>query len=131
MEALPSLSRDGFIVNKQILMLKLYEHFTVADYIQSNTFAGKVVSLRYILNESKDQYSMISMVTDHLTRLYEAYFTTVAVDTVLVPSDSKLELTVNITCTDAQGKIYRLKKLVEQIQSKITAIGTDEVKYHE
>lgn len=51
MDVIPSLTVDGFITNKRTQISKIMEYFLASDKSQSNTFYGKVYSLKGILQE--------------------------------------------------------------------------------
>jgi hypothetical protein len=40
---LPSLSDEGFISNKEVIIAKLFKYFLASNYSQSNTFYEKAV----------------------------------------------------------------------------------------
>jgi len=123
MRAIPELSPDGFITNGPVMMLKLYEYSLSSEYSQSNVFIGNIASLKYIISEAKDASMLDQMVTESLTKMYESYFSNVAVNTVVTNAKNKISVTVNVVGTDSAGKICRLDKTIYAIDNKI--VGFD------
>jgi len=123
MKAIPELSPDGFITNGPVMMLKLYEYSLSSEYSQSNLFIGSIASIKYIVSEANDSFTLDQMITEAFTRMYEAYFSNVAVNTVVTDTDNKITVAVNIVGTDTTGKICRLDKTIYAIDNKI--VGFD------
>jgi len=125
MDAVPTLSLDGFVTNKEIMMIKLYEYFLCSDYSQSNTFYGTVVSLKYILSEAKDGVELKGMVDEALSLMYESYFRAVTVDSVVSETDNKIKLDVNIRCLDDNDITHNLSKSLDVVDNNI--VGFDAI----
>ncbi len=119
--ALPHLSVEGFITNKNILMVKLFEHFIASEYSQSNIYIHKVASLKYLLYHYKETDELYRELTNTLTVMYKCYFETaeVHVDITDDPESSVNEITIDITTTDTNEKIYQLSKSIQEVDGKI------------
>jgi hypothetical protein len=100
METIPTLSRDGFITNKNIVIKKLFEYFLTSEYSQSNTFYRNISSMKYILSTNKDPYKLKETMENTLLTLYKRYFTVVDVIIDVSENDdsSTIDLTININC---------------------------------
>jgi len=130
MDVIPNLSVDGFITDKHMMMVKLYEYFLSADYSQSNTFLGDISSLKFLINETKGAEALKDDVNRTLNKLYERYFETVTVDTVVTDNANSIELKVNVIAIDYDGVTYKLNENISITDNKITNFGLEEGKYH-
>lgn len=118
---LPTLSREGFIVNPKAIMVKCFEHFLVSDQSQSTTFMGEVVSLKYLIASHKDTYELKNGITDALNKLYSRYFATVVVSVEVDDSEtsSVTKYTIDITCYDKTGASYSLSKEISESANQL------------
>ena len=119
MDALPTLTVNGFTTNKAIIMLKLYEYFLSSDYSQSNIFQGKIASLKYILSEAKNTNTLVTMATNALNDMYSCYFKTVQVDINVDETDASITLDINIIATDESDTPHTLSKLIKVTDNNI------------
>jgi len=88
----PSLSGDGYVEDRNVLMSKLFEMFLASDESQSNYTQSQ--SLKGILNsETVDEYSRREDIRKALVILYEPYYDTV-------------EVSVNIETTENNMSVY-------------------------
>lgn len=71
---LPSLTDEGFISNKNIMLGKLFQYFLASNYSQSNTFFGDISSLSYILANNVPDNKMKADIETTLVKLYSRYF---------------------------------------------------------
>ena len=123
MDAIPTLSVDGFTTNKQLMMTKLFEYFKSSDYSQSNLFLGNVQSLKYIISIAKDSTELKELTEQALTNLYSSYYPKVAVDATIDETANNISVTADITCQDDLGNSYKLSQLVRVIDNNI--VGYD------
>jgi len=131
MDALPTLSPEGFITNRTIMMTKLYEYFISSEQSQSNTFFGEVVSLKYIISEAADLAELQAMTVTALTKMYSKYFTSVAVDITVTSTDNTMAITVNIRTVDDVAKTYQLSEIVNVTDNNITNHEIQQEGYYE
>lgn len=115
--SIPTLTIDGFVTNKYIQMYKLFEYFLASDYSQSNTFSGKVASLKYILATETSE-TMTSTIENQLRNLYISYFDSVNVQTWTEVIGSKLHIYIDIMAED-NDKTYTLSKEVKSTKGEI------------
>lgn len=118
--AIPSLTLDGWIENKNLQMTKLWEYFLASEYSQSNIFFGDISSLKYILATSDPKYNLITNLESTLTKLYQRYFDKAIAD-VGIDANSELnkyKVYITVTCNDS-GKDYRLAKELTYSNGKI------------
>lgn len=84
MDVIPSLTVDGFITNKRTQISKIMEYFLASDKSQSNTFYGKVYSLKGILQEYVNPHDIANAIKNQLTEMCLRHFTSVEVLTDVV-----------------------------------------------
>jgi len=120
MDAIPALSVEGFITNKPLMVVKLYEHFLASDFSQSNIFYGEIASMKYIISEATTADDLKTMATEALEKMYLRYFPSVVVGTIIDETDSNISLTINIVVTDTDGKIYKLNRIMSSTDNHIS-----------
>jgi len=87
----PSLSSDGFISDRSVLMSKLFEMFLASDASQSNYTTAQ--SLKSILNsETVDDYAKRDDISKALNKLYAPYYDTVDVNVTNDVSNTNVEM---------------------------------------
>lgn len=79
MDVIPSLTVEGFITNKRTQISKIVEYFLASDKSQSNTFYGKVYSLKGILQEYSSPSDIASAIKSQLTEMCLHHFDSVEV----------------------------------------------------
>ena len=79
MDVIPSLTVEGFITNKRTQISKIVEYFLASDKSQSNTFYGKVYSLKGILQEYSSPSDIASTIKSQLTEMCLHHFNSVEV----------------------------------------------------
>ena len=79
MDVIPSLTVEGFITNKRTQISKIVEYFLASDKSQSNTFYGKVYSLKGILQEYSSPSDISSAIKSQLTEMCLHHFDSVEV----------------------------------------------------
>ena len=118
--AIPHLSVDGWIKNKEIIMLKLFEHFIASEYSQSNIYQGTVVSLKYLTHNHTEVYDLQQAISLALTKMYEAYFKHVEVIiTVKEVDTANLDISIDIDAMDYDDVRYSLSKSISEIDGKV------------
>jgi len=110
MDVVPVLGLDGFVSNKDRVMIKLYEYFMSSEYSQSNIFYGTIASMKYIVAEAKDDSEIIKMTKEALENMYVSYFKTVVVDVVALEQPAKTVFGVTITCLDDNNITHNLNQ---------------------
>ena len=79
MDVIPSITGEGFITNKRTQISKIVEYFLASDKSQSNTFYGKVYSLKGILQEYSSPSDIASAIKSQLTEMCLHHFDSVEV----------------------------------------------------
>ena len=108
---LPTLSLDGYLTNKHLLISKLWIYYLASNKSQSNTFS--IHSFKYDLSTSTVDRSLASTIENSLSSLFGAYFDKVAAD-VDVKTDSGTNTQyckIALTLTDDDKKYYLYKEL--------------------
>lgn len=121
-DVVPSLTADGFVSNKSEQMKKLFEYFLASDYSQSNTFSGKIASLKYIITTYKEPADIKREIEKALTIQYRAHFDTVSI-LVSVYTDTNGAVTryvINISAI-SNGTTYTLER---DVSSSLANIAT-------
>lgn len=107
----PSLSTDGWIKDKNILMQKLFEMFLASDFSQG-TFQD-AESLKYILNKSGlTDDARRSEIKTSLERLYRLYFSTVIVDVEYEAKDGLVSYSIAISAV-YDNQTYNLENSIK------------------
>jgi len=130
MDALPTLSVDGFTTDPAVIVVKLYEYFMASDYSQSLTFLGEIASMKYIAATAKDIDEMDRLVKDTLYKMYNRYFPVVVIDTIPKETDTLMEVSVNIIATDPTGTVHRFKDLLTKTNNNITSYYATQQQQH-
>lgn len=117
---LPSLSDEGFITNKEVIIAKLFKYFLASNYSQSNTFYGDISSLNYIIATNTPNDKMRADLETTLIKLYGRYFDSVDFN-VNIETDNTDVAKIYIDGTLQDGtKTYNLSKTVAVQGSTIT-----------
>lgn len=116
MNVLPTLTIDGFVVNREILITKLFQYFLASDSNQSNTFYGKIKSLKKILKEYSTPQGVANEVRKQLEVMYREYFDTAEVLTDYEEDNVKNVGFVNIKVDIVayyNNKLYELSDFIK------------------
>lgn len=117
---LPSLSDEGFITNKEVIIAKLFKYFLASNYSQSNTFYGDISSLNYIIATNIPNDKMRADLETTLIKLYGRYFDSVDFN-VNIETDNTDVAKIYIDGTLQDGtNTYNLSKTVAIQGSTIT-----------
>lgn len=130
MDALPTLSVDGFLTTKAGIMIKLYEYFMASDYSQSNTFLGDIASMKYIAATATDINELTAMTKDALEKMYLRYFPTVVVEITPYDRPNNMEVVVDIVATDDTGVTHTLKNSIKTVNNVIVDYGMQQELAH-
>lgn len=121
----PSLTLDGFITNKNIIVAKLWSYYLTSDHSQSTTFRGLVQSLKYDLLSSDIDHMLSKNIEKSLEELYGNYFDKAKAD-VIVKTDKGTNTqyaSISLTLTDIDdknnSKKYYLSKEIESTNGEI------------
>lgn len=111
---IPTLGLDGFLNNKEMMMGKLFTYFMASEYSQSNTFHGKIASMKYALAVGKDKNDVARIMQTMLNNMYGKYFKNVDVNVNVqeVINSDKTEFYIEIKCTD-DDKSYTLSRTLK------------------
>lgn len=116
---IPSLSVDGFITNKDEIMIKLFEHFKSSDKSQSN-FYSSVASLKYIINEYNETEDIKRLIISTLRDMYLKYFTSVDVNVTVDEVDGFLELYIDISTISENNIKHSLSLSMSGMKNNIS-----------
>lgn len=97
--AIPHLSTEGFITIDNIKLIKVFEHFLASEYSQSNTYAGQIGSLKYLLEHFSTESELKTNIVRTLTEMYNKYFKSVDVNVNIIENDINSIVKVNIDVT--------------------------------
>ncbi len=122
----PSISTLGWVKGVAEKLDLLLSYYFVSENSQSNTYAGKVISLPYQIQQyGSDPINLKQSMTDTLTVYLERYFDAVDVSiTTEVPLETdpnRIHITVDIIVTQ-NGVRASAGKLIETINSKLSNI---------
>ena len=110
---IPSLTEAGYIDNKNFQLAKLFGYFMAADYSQSNTFQGRINSLKYLLGKNLSPTSLNNAIKSSLKDLYGPYFDNVYVEVSEEELPNNIvNLHVDVLCIDG-GKEYQLSREIK------------------
>lgn len=109
----PSLSTDGYIEDRNIIIKKILEMFVASDENQSNFFSVK--SYKYIVNSHDAGFSVSDEIKKALVDMYSHFFetTTVEVGSTFKEEDSMYLYTISVSAVYA-GRIYTLTKDISE-----------------
>lgn len=107
----PSLSTQGFVADRNIIIIKLLQMFMDSDENQSNYY--KIQSYKYIVNNNPVGYDTANAIKLALTILYNNFFTNVNIDVEynFIESESIYLYNVSIVGT-YNGSQYELSKTI-------------------
>ena len=97
---IPTLTVDGWDTTPLSQMSKLWEYYQASDYSQSNTFRGRIISLKYTLQTETNPERLSKAIQQDIETLYGEFF-----DGVTPLIDVKeleggiVNINVDITCT--------------------------------
>ena len=123
-KAVPSLSTVGWTKNYNEIISKLYIYFIISEYSQSNSFYGKIASLKYILQSHSDVEEIKLAIQRTLIDMYGRYFDSVDVIVEVMETGNATIYTLNIITIADNGITYKLNKIIET-DSKNTIINLD------
>lgn len=118
---IPSLQVDGFVVNKNAILVKLFEYFLTSDYSQSTTFRGDIASLKYLIATYESTFELKNDIISTLTRLYGAYFKTPLINVEILEADdtSVIKYVIDIKCWGDDEVLYSLSKEISEYAKQI------------
>lgn len=122
---IPTLTTDGYVTNKNIIMRKLWEYFVTSEYSQSNTFYAKVSSLKWLIASHKVSSELSRSVEDSLVALYKRYFDNVECDATIesVNNTGMYKLKIGLRAVDGE-KTYHLAQELEYSNGKLDKYET-------
>lgn len=123
--SVPTLTMDGFVTNKNLMVAKLWAYYLTSDHSQSTTFSGCVQSLKYDLLSSDIDSMLTKNIESSLEELYGNYFDKAKADVVLkTDKDTNTQYaSISLTLTDIDekgySKKYYLSKEIESTNGEI------------
>lgn len=121
---IPSLSKDGWIDNRDTILEKLYLYWLAADIQDSNLFSSNISSLKYALSKTDNIDGSITYIKDSLYMLYKKYFDTLTIDVQKNTEGSKVYLGINIIGYYNNKKYTLEKALLVNNDNKIEHLRT-------
>lgn len=118
--SVPTLTMDGFVTNKNLMVAKLWAYYLTSDHSQSTTFSGDVQSLKYDLLSSDIDSMLTKNIEASLEELYGNYFDKAKADVVLkTDKDTNTQYaSISLTLSDIDEKGYTKKYyLSKEIES--------------
>lgn len=81
---LPSLTPEGYISDRNLMMNKIYSYFITSDYSQSVRYYGNISSLKYLIRKHGTNHTgLLAEVRTMLNDLYLRYFDKVTVNAAI------------------------------------------------
>lgn len=122
---IPSLTIDGWDTTPSTQMNKLFEYYQASDYSQSNTFRGKIVSLKYTLNRDIRPLVLAENIKADLNILYGCYFDTVEPDVSTKDEGNGIvNIVINMTCIK-DNETYHLARTLKGNKAGIIQYETN------
>lgn len=119
-QALPTLSMDGWIDNKESLVERLFIYFLAGDTFQSNTFVNTVYTLKECIQKSDDRnHPLEDLIVDYLSKLYSDFFPIVEPSVKIEEEDNRVHYIIELTVKDEEGKSYDMKRILQSRDNKI------------
>ena len=112
-KAIPSLSTVGWTKNYNEIISKLYIYFVISEYSQSNSYYGKISSLKYILQNHSGVEEIKLAIQRSLTNMYIRYFKNVDVIVDVTELDNIIIYALNIIAIADDGITYKLDRNIE------------------
>lgn len=111
---LPTLTIDGYVTNKNIMMRKLWGYFLTSEYSQSNTFYSRICSFKWLLATKDVETDLAKAIEDNLNYLYGKYFDSVVTQVTIldISNTGMCKLKIQLKATD-DGKQYDLSQELE------------------
>ena len=123
---MPNLDEAGWGTSTTFIADRLFSHFMVADYSQTQIYLGKVSSFSWVIHESQgDMTKSVVLLRDTLQNYFGRYFSKVTVDVsdiTDVNTPSQVALSVYLNFTDSEGKVISLGKTIEMIDGTVNKI---------
>lgn len=115
----PALTTEGWVTDKKTIMEKIFLHYLCSEKSQSSIFKEQVRSLKYTLQQNKDEHYILEAIRSDLNALYGSYFPIVEVLPSTDKTDTKLDIVFNVVCYDENNNKYDLQKVLDYKESSI------------
>lgn len=115
----PALTDEGWVTDKQTIMEKLFLYYITSEKSQSSLFRNDVKSLRYTLQQHKEEYYIKENIKNDLDALYGSFFPIVEVIVETETTDSKADFIINVICYDSNKEKYSLQRILDYKESAI------------
>lgn len=121
---IPTLNVDGWDTTPLSQMSKLWEYYQASDYSQSNTFRGRIVSLKYTLQTETTPDRLSKAIQQDIETLYGEFFDGVTpLIEVKELEGGIVNINVDITCT-RNFEEYKLTRAIRGRKSGIIEFET-------
>lgn len=121
----PSLSGDGYITDRNIIVNKLFEMYLASNENQSNIKSAR--SLKYIMSlEGKSDYDLKIELEKDINKLYINYFDTVSVDITIVSRDGTIHYMIKIEAY-YNGIAYKLDPSLNAFYTDINRFDNKQI----
>jgi len=112
----PCLSRSGWVTDTITKMKLVFIYFLTSRYSQSNTFKGKITSLKHIVNNFNDPLDLKREIKESLEIMYLNYFDEVEVTVsfkYLTEDNTNSNMTIDVVVTEEDGTTVDLSQGLE------------------
>lgn len=121
---IPTLTVDGWDTTPLSQMSKLWEYYQASDYSQSNTFRGRIISLKYTLQTETNPERLSKAIQQDIETLYGEFFDGVTpLIEVKELEGGIVNINVDITCT-RNFEEYKLTRAIRGRKSGIIEFET-------
>lgn len=121
---IPTLNVDGWDTTPLSQMSKLWEYYQASDYSQSNTFRGRIISLKYTLQTETTPDRLSKVIQHDIETLYGEFFNGVTpLIEVKELEGGIVNINVDITCT-RNFEEYKLTRAIRGRKSGIIEFET-------
>lgn len=113
---IPCLSRSGWVTDTITKMKLVFIYFLTSRYSQSNTFRGKITSLKHIVNNFNDPLDLKREIKESLEIMYLNYFDQVEVTVsfkYLTEDSTNANMTIDVVVTEEDGTAVDLSQGLE------------------
>ena len=118
--AVPSLTIDGFITNKRLMIHKIWDYILESDYSQSNVFFGKITSFKYLLATNTPPFGVKDALESFISNCYKKYYSdvTCTVNVEDTGNDSTFRVEIALAIVE-DNKTYHLYDEIQYTNGKI------------
>lgn len=121
---IPTLTVDSWDTTPLSQMSKLWEYYQASDYSQSNTFRGRIISLKYTLQTETNPERLSKAIQQDIETLYGEFFDGVTPLIEVKELEGEIvNINIDITCT-RNFEEYKLTRAIRGRKSGIIEFET-------